>query len=308
MSYQGKQFKVDLLQGSPGTDILSVSKPLLYQAVAAPKMSPMALLSETSKTPVSHPDILRDNLTNSNMLKIDSQKDGVFNKYMENADKKNTAASQQEKENFTQSDESKNNENEDSAMITCGKMVVNHIIDKLYSSEISVAARKATGEDTCQEGRDLVLDQTFTKDCENFTDKTLPKSMGELSRKSDPTETDSKPISFEEQSKGDNYVTGSEDQLKGDNDESNNNDKSYDEADGPMVIIIKPTRKRQISQSSSKENESTENEDGDELQPLRKSRRRNKGQRYQMLINDGIIQPSKERMAALQKNSPQHER
>ncbi|KAK7105664.1 serine-rich adhesin for platelets-like isoform X2 [Littorina saxatilis] len=33
-------------------------------------------------------------------------------------------------------------------------------------------------------------------------------------------------------------------------------------------------------------------------QPVRKSRRRNRGQRYQELINEGIIQPSKERLAA----------
>ncbi|XP_069115780.1 uncharacterized protein [Argopecten irradians] len=38
-------------------------------------------------------------------------------------------------------------------------------------------------------------------------------------------------------------------------------------------------------------------EDG--LHPVRKSKRRNRGQRYQELINEGIIQPSKERMAVI---------
>ncbi|XP_021367446.1 uncharacterized protein LOC110459490 isoform X2 [Mizuhopecten yessoensis] len=38
-------------------------------------------------------------------------------------------------------------------------------------------------------------------------------------------------------------------------------------------------------------------EDG--MHPVRKSKRRNRGQRYQELINEGIIQPSKERMAVI---------
>ncbi|XP_041373690.1 HMG box transcription factor BBX-like [Gigantopelta aegis] len=42
----------------------------------------------------------------------------------------------------------------------------------------------------------------------------------------------------------------------------------------------------------------TGNEDDQDLQPVRKSRRRNRGQRYQELIDEGIIQPSKERLAA----------
>ncbi|XP_033758714.1 uncharacterized protein LOC117341019 [Pecten maximus] len=37
----------------------------------------------------------------------------------------------------------------------------------------------------------------------------------------------------------------------------------------------------------------------DALHPVRKSKRRNRGQRYQELINEGIIQPSKERMAVI---------
>ncbi|XP_076457830.1 uncharacterized protein LOC143291692 isoform X2 [Babylonia areolata] len=41
-----------------------------------------------------------------------------------------------------------------------------------------------------------------------------------------------------------------------------------------------------------------QDEDEGYSQPVRKSRRRNRGQRYQELINEGIIQPSKERLAA----------
>ncbi|XP_060079857.1 uncharacterized protein LOC132559255 isoform X2 [Ylistrum balloti] len=43
--------------------------------------------------------------------------------------------------------------------------------------------------------------------------------------------------------------------------------------------------------------ESDNTEDG--IHPVRKSKRRNRGQRYQELINEGIIQPSKERMAVI---------
>lgn len=41
-----------------------------------------------------------------------------------------------------------------------------------------------------------------------------------------------------------------------------------------------------------------QDEDENFTQPVRKSQRRNRGQRYQELINEGIIQPSKERLAA----------
>jgi len=47
------------------------------------------------------------------------------------------------------------------------------------------------------------------------------------------------------------------------------------------------------------ERQSSSPSNGDDFQPTRKSRRRNRGQRYQELINEGIIQPSKARLAAM---------
>ncbi|WAR06485.1 BBX-like protein [Mya arenaria] len=159
---------------------------------------------------------------------------------------------------------------EESTMVTCGKMVVNHIIDKLYSSDISVAARKAIAEaENKSYMGSSIIDEDF--------------SIGKRDAKCE--------YSFDDEKTNDSHP----DFVKGF--EDNNNEKTVYESDG--YPEIKRSRKRQVSQSSSKGNESAEYEDVDDCQPLRKSRRRNKGARYQKLISDGIIQPSKERIAAM---------
>ena len=246
-----------------GKSLEAVSKPLLYQAVAAPKVPQKTLLSEALKSTSDqtlYSDILCDNFGSSKTTNIENYSCSNFTESVE----KNKFTSLHEKENFTKqeiSDGKTCTDSEDPKMITCGKMVVNTIIDKLYSSEISLDARKTASESV-------------------VTDK----------HHADNTFSEYKHI-------GDNGQSLSE------QDESNNNTKSFDEADGMMDG--KSSRKRHVSQSSSMGNDSVE--EGEDLHPLRKSRRRNKGQRYQMLINDGIIQPSKERMAALQKHSPSYE-
>lgn len=52
-------------------------------------------------------------------------------------------------------------------------------------------------------------------------------------------------------------------------------------------------------ESASQDMEKTTDQDSadDDSHPIRKSKRRNRGQRYQELINEGIIQPSRERLA-----------
>ncbi|KAL5019638.1 hypothetical protein ScPMuIL_002530 [Solemya velum] len=65
-----------------------------------------------------------------------------------------------------------------------------------------------------------------------------------------------------------------------------------------------PTSQREecVGQSPSQELDyelDYEEEPSDDYQPVRKSKRRNRGQRYKELINEGIIQPSKERLAAM---------
>lgn len=284
-------------------DIVTVSKPLLYQAVAAPKVSQKSLFTEAfsdKRDKTFYSEILRDNFTSTKVCNIENQKGILTDDFLDGRDKKAKPLYAQEKENISKCEMNEKTvctENEESPMITCGKMVVNHIIDKLYSSEISVAARKAAGAGS-ESGRVAIessveqVQEKEEQDVGRSVSKSSPKNIEEeLSQK-----TDLKEMTFD-------FVGNVESHS-----ESNNNIaiKSYDEADG--FPDVKTTRKRQMSQSSSKGNESNENEDLEELQPLRKSRRRNKGQRYQMLINDGIIQPSKERMAALQKNSPKHER
>lgn len=270
-------------------DFEAVTKPLLYQAVAAPKVSQKMLLDETLKLATDksvYSDILRDNFTSA---KNGNCVSGAETVCLETVDKKSKLANnKQEKENYSTCDMSgTKTESEDSTMITCGKTVVNNIIDKLYSSEIPGENRK------------------LASDSMGFacTDKTEEQWSVTKYAAVDTNFTANPPESVDWSESKQSVVSNSSSTLS-ELDESNNNTKSFDEADGMMDI--RSSRKRNISQSSSKGNESVE--EGEESQPLRKSRRRNKGQRYQMLINDGIIQPSKERMAALHKHSPRQER
>ena len=283
-------------------------------------------------------------------------------------------------------------EEEESAMVTCGKMVVNHIIDKLYYSDLATAARKAAlekqgqgqGEGSLETGQghmeipklpekymaslkpppfdkgsnsreslttesgnngtntvQAVLNSSdnFTSVKENTTnifdehDGTKGQVQGQTNPVAAPRKTDryvSKSLKdkilsrvMKEQNlempenknvKNDivDVKNGNETDIRKEKD--NNNTIKEKDASTEAVetktetktetknLFSEPqvSRKRTISQNSNASSvDDAETEDRDEFHPIRKSKRRNRGQRYQELINEGIIQPSKERMAAM---------
>ena len=205
-----------------------------------------------------------------------------------------TRPTDSEKENVEHKPEEKSipvDQDQESPMLSCGKMVVNHIIDKLYFSDISVAARKVASESLGSFDEKSFIGKKQSPDYKSdsyFSNNSAATNFTLL--KSDFNTDDEK------------TNESHPDSMRSFDEDNNNEFKNMSEAGFPFESHR--SRKRQVSESSSKCNESTENEDGDELQPLRKSRRRNKGARYQKLINDGIIQPSKERIAAMNCDTP----
>ena len=289
------------------------------------------------------------------------------------------------------------NEEEESAMVTCGKMVVNHIIDKLYFSDLATAARRAACDK--QENGELQseipkpadktevsvkLPETIvsSKSQENTgktgaTEKQRSNSessgiSNRIGAKNNGAENNfdehdggkgqgqqTKPVAA--QNKADKYVSKSlkdkilsrvlkeksmedsegKQDLKNEvlenkdinkevsenkdtkseiavnknikNEITENNDVKKEKAVSPEFKTDTKmstndsqvvNRKRTISQNSSNSGmEDIEGDEKDDFHPVRKSKRRNRGQRYQELINEGIIQPSKERMAAIMHDS-----
>ena len=269
---------------------------------------------------------------------------------------------------------------EESAMVTCGKMVVNHIIDKLYFSDLATAARKAAldKEDKgqghleipklpekymaslkpppVQKGSNVLEPSAKSGDIEAKTVQAVQNSpdsftgvkqnMINIFDNHDGTkgQGQTKPVAAPR--KPDRYVSKSlKDKIlsrvmreqslempenndsKNENvdliktndaeirskDQENNTIKDKEASTAVLETKVETKtemktpvsddqggRKRTISQNSNNSSvEDVEAEDRDEFHPIRKSKRRNRGQRYQELINEGIIQPSKERMAAI---------
>ena len=276
------------------------------------------------------------------------------------------------------------NEEEESAMVTCGKMVVNHIIDKLYFSDLATAARKAAFDKQdknqgrleipklpeklmtslkppdIQKGSNVretsaksdVIDKQIVQAEQNCSNSFRVVKSNSVNNFDEPDgnkhQEQTKPVAAP--SKADRYVSRSlkdkilsrvmkEQSLEmpenkdGKNEntdlktkntemtkgqENNNTTKEKEtfaavsepkietksEIKTPVSDTQVVNRKRTISQNSNNSSiEDAEVEDRDEYHPIRKSKRRNRGQRYQELINEGIIQPSKERMAAIMHDS-----
>ena len=268
---------------------------------------------------------------------------------------------------------------EESSMVTYGKMVVNHIIDKLYFSDLATAARKAasdkqvsgeTQSDTTKLPQQLDLslkvkeDQDVSKLPENANkngaiDKERSDSVASGINEAKHPKTKVTDNNFDEhdggkgqgqtksvasQNKVEKYVSKSlkdkilsrvlkekileesesreavrieesenkcdkvevleRNSVSKDENTMSPEDKTESkmEAESKITLPQVGNRKRTISQTSTN-SEDIDGEDKDDLHPVRKSRRRNRGQRYQELINEGIIQPSKERMAAIMHDS-----
>ena len=205
--------------------------------------------------------------------------------------------------------EQKEMEEEESAMITCGKLVVNHIIDKLYSSEIVTAARNLTKpvKRPVDNGATSIEIENNRPDnsgnIDNSGNNDMTKQVDNLL---EVMKTGNKSVHYDEP----DGLKDKQTLVKNNSDESSGViEKAASDSESVVNKHVvqdnsTETTKRKYLLS---ETGSTEGEDTEESQPVRKSRRRNRGQRYQELINEGIIQPSKERMAALQQPNPKDE-
>lgn len=290
-------------------------KSLLYQAVAAPKLPQRSLLAEAFRDKGGYHDILRDNSSSTKMANFENQgkllEDQMNNSSLEQKMINKTDEKENLSKTFTKevkNSESKTTGEEESAMVTCGKLVVNHIIDKLYSSELGTAARKrSTDSDEVDGGgkeeQDCKAD-IKVEGCEIKTENTKEESVEDV-----------KP-----NINGKGQITAS--LISIDSSEPNDENKSiikleerFDETEEiPKDVKDDCNGKFQNRKSTKRhfnsgaDSTECESEDVDEFQPVRKSRRRNRGQRYQELINEGIIQRSKERTAALQQTTMKEER
>ncbi|KAL4228917.1 hypothetical protein ACF0H5_011958 [Mactra antiquata] len=293
----------------------AIRKPLLYQAMTAPKLPTKCLLADSLKDYLemgNNSDILKDNSVSTQRSNVENQS---YVTEPRNRSEKDTkmVCKMDEKENISEKfvtdivkednsikDDAKDDE---SPMVTCGKLVVNHIIDRLYSSGLATAGRKNVELDKA--GNDgSTNDKNVMTKVEAEPDDIPMKLEGDAERdvNSDvPKDGDTDKIDASEicKIKVENFPESCmEQEMTGVNSaESLAIDGTSNKKTGKFKSFV----------ASGKGEDSTENEDVDDYQPVRKSRRRNRGQRYQELINEGIIQLSKERMAALQQPTKKEE-
>nr|KAG5705357.1 hypothetical protein BaRGS_011129 [Batillaria attramentaria] len=134
-----------------------------------------------------------------------------------------------------------------------------------------------------------VIEEAYTMDLKQF--KQLETAATASSRQ-DSAETDTKPPALDQ--------THASEELSA---QSPIKDWTV-ESTGSAVKVTSEVKLKDLTLPEStgvlkeEPHESMQDEDESFMQPVRKSQRRNRGQRYQELINEGIIQPSKERLAA----------
>ncbi|KAH3699227.1 uncharacterized protein LOC127860315 isoform X2 [Dreissena polymorpha] len=256
------------------------------------KFEPLARTNENNN---SCCNITREKDTNSEVLKdsgarmktsnLDNTELTAYDGVLKIGNVKISKTERIEKENMTlmyslKEDVCNGRTKDECSVMTYDKMVVNSIIDKIYTSESSASEIKVgdfceTDHDECPSSRQV--------DAKDVLNDVLKSSVNEKGGN----------LPCEDELNGEVHAENAENEDS--SDEFNNNLKAMDST----YIQTSRCRERQISESSSRGNESGEYDELDENQPLRKSRRRNKGALYQKLINDGIIQPSKERIAAM---------
>ena len=182
---------------------------------------------------------------------------------------------------------------EDKPIVSYGKGIMDHIIEKLYSSE------------------NAGTDSVNIKQSPN-------KNKGKLATSKEKVEVESKPISDKDSiNKPDiNFLQPfhkpspldkiREEFLRGEKFRSRK--RCYSEPCSDVLYTTPIHGSAKLQKLSVVSHDSHDEIDGgdsraDSDNHVRKSKRRNRGQRYQELINEGIIQPSKERIAS-QKHEP----
>lgn len=298
------------------------AKPLLYQAVSAPKMAPRSLLAEAFRDTIdrgSYSDIVKANSAGMKVMNFDNQ--GISYEGQAVKQELSRVNTLDGKENYTRSfpnterkcdnpqsfinpgDEKK--KDEESTMVTCGKLVVNHIIDRLYSSELMNASERIRERNV-----DEIDGQISGKSDLQADVKTETKNTGKDEAVEQTLDTPSSYNSNDLSDKSKLLNKAKVIKLKKKFLDRMELDKAANSAKSVNTNCskkgrVKGSRKRQISTGT--DSTECESEGIEDIMPVRKSRRRNRGQRYQELINEGIIQRSKERTAALQQNAPKED-
>ncbi|XP_048777298.1 uncharacterized protein LOC125681310 isoform X2 [Ostrea edulis] len=207
--------------------------------------------------------------------------------------------SSHESQNGSGRDEGCSPEKEDkNTVLACGKMVMDSIIDQLYYSKLDASAdqdgaqpRKGpfTTLTEKQKERSLLHDLSVSRD--ELERKLL---LGErMNRGSGMDVTES---AFVNPMKSTMPVESDMNRSQMLQWSGYKRKRCYSEGfkDTPEMNTLQPF----VNPFYKKGDSSCDlvDEDGEsDLQPVRKSKRRNRGQRYQELINEGIIQPSKDR-------------
>ncbi|VDI13928.1 Hypothetical predicted protein [Mytilus galloprovincialis] len=240
-------------------------------------------------------------------------------------------------EHLTNPDQQEENPDDpdDDAIYSCGKIVMDHIIDKLYLSTIKnigqnkkSAAKKSPKKRENEtidlsnkpfllpplQGRKSYHTSIAVKNLLEFTRKAAARDAANIDGQGQSVTPMQEPII--------NTVSEAKQKLKDFCLKKEGRPKvvSGNENSGESFDIKEFKRKRCYSESCAElykhqekrikmesdnfnengdDTKSTSPSNGDDYQPTRKSRRRNRGQRYQELINEGIIQPSKARIAAM---------
>lgn len=194
----------------------------------------------------------------------------------------------------------------DNAIITCGKLMVDHIIDRLYTANNGPFSDRASAPVDIEQEKTVVDGISASQDVSHHPGEVTHKPQNLVEK-----------VIEEAYSMDGNTLTKLKSPMKAVEEElvqtdlnqtsgSSNESKASIDMEGGLEIATKKgpeeSEHEQVQQSVCRKEEMgdlLQDEDGNfSLQPLRKSRRRNRGKRYQELINEGIIQPSKERLAA----------
>ncbi|XP_067674254.1 HMG box transcription factor BBX-like [Haliotis asinina] len=216
----------------------------------------------------------------------------------------------------------------DNDIVSCGKLVVDHIFDRLSSTELSRSAVKLKGLTSIDEVRKVLLSAEFgesklTAQEENPDKKGAQSRIDRLVTEAYPKEKCATETKEKEEVKKEYSPILRVPDFKSFLETEANQKRSSSDAVASDVVRakkrmmtlpleeVKPEPTEDVGGTTPEsradksdqdcygglDDDGKDREDGN-YQPVRKSRRRNRGQRYLELINEGIIQPSKERLAA----------
>ncbi|XP_062608154.1 uncharacterized protein LOC134270002 [Saccostrea cucullata] len=202
----------------------------------------------------------------------------------------------QQTQHVSGSDQEHSPEKEDkNTVVACGKMVMDSIIDQLYYSKSDNSlVEQRSGQFTMltdkQRERSLLHDLSVSRD--EMERKLLLNQQMCLGSGVDPAKS--------------SWMDPRRSAMLNDSDMMKNEmsawsgykrKRCYSEGfkDTPEMSTLQPFVNPYYKKAGDSSSDVMDDEGENDLQPVRKSKRRNRGQRYQELINEGIIQPSKDR-------------